>query len=62
MSVIVPDVKINIVGLGISDDTKDVSKIKQGMHIAIVLGIQKCLKDAIKLAEEIVPESIYRNP
>ena len=59
MSVQVPDVTIDIIALGVSDDTKNLRKIKTALGRAIVLGITRCLTEAIALAMKIVPESIY---
>lgn len=62
MGVQVPEIKINIVSMGISDGTKNVERIKKQIHLAIIRGIKRCLKAAIELAEIIVPEAIEREP
>lgn len=62
MSVIVPEVKIDIISLGVRDGTANVTKIKKQIHLAIIRGIKRCLRAAIDLAFIIVPEAIEREP
>jgi len=59
MSVQVPDVTIDIQALSVSDDTKNLRKIKHAIANAIIIAIVDCLRDAIRLAWRIVPESKY---
>jgi hypothetical protein len=56
-SVTLPNIRIPMVFNFIADDTTE--KIKRAIHKAIIIGIRKCINEAIDLAEEIVPESIY---
>ena len=51
------DITLPILGLGISDDTPDVRKIKKQIHLAIIRGITKAVETAIQMATLIVPES-----
>lgn len=51
------DVTLPILGLGVSDDTLGLKKIKKQMHLAIIRGITKAVETTIQLALLIVPES-----
>lgn len=62
VSVTVPEITIEIVGLGVQDGTPNVVKVKRQLHLAILRGIKRCLRAAINLAMIIVPEAIEREP
>ena len=62
MSVQVPEITINVIGLGVTDPTQGLKLIKKQIHLAIIRGIKRVINDAIDLAEVIVPESIERDP
>lgn len=62
LSVRVPDITIKVVGLGVTDKTVGLKKIRKQIHLAILRGIRRCINDAITLARIIVPEAIEREP
>lgn len=62
MSVNLKPVTITIISLGIPDTTKGLTRIKKGLHRAIVRGIKKCINAAIALGEIIIPESDPDSP
>ena len=53
-----PRINIPIVFQFIKDDTADVKILKRHIHLAIICGIEKCIKAAIEMARLIVPESL----
>ena len=59
-SVTLPPIRIPMVFNFIQDTTQDSKKIKKAIHKAIIIGIKKCINDAINgIIERITPESIY---
>jgi hypothetical protein len=60
MSVTPKDIKIEIIAPVL--DVKGKKAVEKSIHKAIIRGIRRCIKDAIKLAEIIVPESDPDSP
>jgi hypothetical protein len=60
MSVTPKDITIEIIAPVL--DVKGKKAVEKSIHKAIIRGIRRCIKDAIKLAEIIVPESDPDSP
>ena len=62
MSVTPPAIQIPIIWGGISDTTKGAKKITAALRAAVMRGLTRAIRDTITYAEQIVTESIEREP